>query len=196
MTDEIKRVIIHMDSESLGLHHSSIVREIAFLAVDAEDPETIVREVEEHLPLRIQETMNRLPSLDTFLWLVDQPKSVIDTIKQNLDGDMDELVSLVRSIIRKFGQVIEGREYEVWFARPQFDIPLIESLFKNCGEELPWKYDKVKDLRTLMDLAGIPIRSPELEPLKQGLILHTAKGDCKFQNRCYQEAMRLLRARS
>jgi hypothetical protein len=192
-TPVIRRVGVMWDTESLGLPANSMVRELAFIAFDLDDPETTIKEVEEFFPLEVQEDLNRPISISTVAWLLDQPKDVQQGIKANIKGDFDELQALVRSIGRKYRQVIESaNEVENWFARPQHDVPMIESLFRACGEPLPWHYSTVNDLRTLMNQAGIPIRSPELESLKKGLILHTARGDCLFQIRCYAEARRRL----
>lgn len=195
----IKRIGIMVDSESTGLKPNSAVWEVAFTVFDLDDPDTILDTIHELLPVEPQTTdMGRKIEPG---WIVNhlakQPKSTQDAFAEAVNGDLEELASLIRSLNRKFARAIEGADvYEVWFARPQHDIPLIDSLWSQVGEKLPWAYNAVNDLRTLMNLAGIPIRHPDLEPLKQGIVTHRATGDNLFQIRCLVESLRRLRARS
>ena len=83
-------------------------------------------------------------------------------------------------------------EYEIWARGPQFDIAAVESLMEECGVEVPWVYDSVRDLRTLMAAAGI---TTDDVPKPEGMIAHHAGWDCIYQIRCYMEANRRMRAR-
>jgi hypothetical protein len=38
---------------------------------------------------------------------------------------------------------------EVWFCGPQFDHVILESLYKDCGLNMGWKFWQVRDSRTL-----------------------------------------------
>lgn len=190
----IKRIGIMWDTESLGLNSTTIIYDVAFIAFDLDDPDTILKDVNEHLPLKPQALLDRRVDVDWLPFFAKMGEAKQKVILDNIEGDMDELLALIRSVLRKFQQVTEGVIYECWFARPQHDIPLIQSLLRNCGEELPWTYDTVNDLRTLMNLAGMSARSPETKELAQGLTLHTARGDCLYQIRCMVEANRRLRS--
>lgn len=190
----VKRVGIMWDTESLGLNSTTIVYDIAFVAFDLDDPETILRDVNEQLPLTPQGLLDRRIDIGWLPFFAKMGEAKQKVILDNIIGDMDELLALIRSVLRKFTQVTDGVEYECWFARPQHDIPLIQSLLRNCGEELPWAYDTVNDLRTLMNLAGMSARAPETKALAHGLTLHTARGDCLYQIRCLVEANRRLRS--
>lgn len=194
----VTRVGIHMDTESLGLDPSSVVYDWGFVAFDLDDPETILDSNQVYLPLKPQVDLGRSQDPSTWLYHADQGGARLAAIREANDaGDLDALAVLVRSQIKRFKRNIEGAtEYQVWFARPQHDVPLLASLLKSVGEdELPWHYQTVRDLRTLMDSAGLPFRGPEIEEFKFGLTLHTALGDSKFQLKCYVEALRRLRAR-
>jgi hypothetical protein len=39
---------------------------------------------------------------------------------------------------------------EVWAQGPQFDISMLELLFRSLGEPVPWSYGQVRDSRTLL----------------------------------------------
>lgn len=183
----ITSVVVMIDTESLGLKPDSIVREMAFVAVDADDPDTTIKEVVEYLPLLPQEGLGRKVYVDTVAWLLDAPDEVKATIRDNINGDLDELCSIIRSFIRKFNAVTQNRAYEVWFRRPQHDVPMMDSLFTMCGEALPWRYDSVNDLATLMNAA-------ELKSSMVGSTAtpHIAINDCRFQMACFIESERRL----
>jgi hypothetical protein len=182
-----QRVGIMMDTESLGLRPSSIVTEIAFIAFDLDDPETILKEVEEFLPLEPQQlVMNRTIDMQWLTgYFINQPAEIQERIRKCEGADLDELLALVRSVIRKFNQVTENGnlEYEVWFRRPQHDVPLLESLFAGCGERLPWAYDTVNDVATLLNRAGINPDDIAATGPK-----HVALNDCRHQLACYVAA--------
>lgn len=189
-----KRVGIMWDTESLGLNNTTIVYDLAFVAFDLDDPETILREANEHLPLKPQALLDRRIDVDWLPFFLKMGAAKQKIIIDNINGDMDELLALIRSVLRKYQQTAEGVYVENWFARPQHDIPLIQSLLRNCGEELPWAYDTVNDLRTLMNQANMSPRADDTKALAHGLTLHTARGDCLYQIRCYVEALRRLRS--
>lgn len=188
------RVGVMWDTESLGLDSGTIVWDIAFIAFDLDDPEVILREANEHLPLKPQADLNRGIELSWLPYLLKMPVEHQEILIRNIDGEFQELLSLVTSVMRKYQQVTQGRTVENWFARPQHDIPLIQSLLRNLGMELPWAYDSVNDLRTLMNEAQMSARDPETKALGKGLLLHGARSDCLYQIRCLSEARRRLRS--
>jgi hypothetical protein len=193
----IDRIGVMMDTESLGLKPNSVLYDWGFVVFDLDDPETILESHREYLPLGPQAQLGRSQDPATWLYHLDAGPVRIAAIREAHEaGDYDALGVLVRAMLKRFNRAIEGaKEYQVWFARPQHDIPLIASLLADVGEELPWNYQSVRDLRTLMDAAGLPFRGEEVESFKEGLTLHTSLGDCKFQIKCYIEALRRLRSR-
>jgi hypothetical protein len=192
----IDRIGVMVDSESLGLKPDSVVYDAGFIAFDLDDPETTLDQYQVYLPVIPQVDLGRAQDPKTWLYHADQGAARLVAIREAIDaGDMHALGVLIRSWIKRFNRAIEGaKEYQVWFARPQHDIPLLASLFDNIGEQLPWHYQSVRDLRTLMDAASLPFRGPEVEPFEEGLTLHTSMGDNRFQIRCYIESLRRLRA--
>lgn len=193
-----KNIMIHVDIESLDTGPKSVVTQIAFLAVDADDPdEGFRREAEEYLPVQPQQTLGRTISFDTILFWMAQDEKAKAKMALSRGNDMDELVANVQSIAYKLQAVIDdvkemGGTYEIWARGPQFDVVNLETLFESCGAAIPWKYDTVRDLRTTMKLAGVATADV---PMPAGLVAHHALSDCKYQLVCYGAAMRSLRAR-
>lgn len=192
----IDRIGLMVDSESLGLSPDSVVYDLGFIAFDLDDPESTLDAAQVYLPLKPQVELGRSQDPSTWLHHLEAGPARIAVIKEANDaGDIHALGVLIRSWLKRFHRAIEGaKEYEVWFARPQHDIPLIASLLANVGETLPWHYQTVRDLRTLMATAQLPFRGEVVEPFKEGLTLHTSMGDNRFQIRCYIESLRRLRS--
>lgn len=181
-----------IDTESTGLAPNSAVWEFYAEVFDLDDPDTVIREIHEYLPIEPQQMLGRTISAQWLLWILGQPvESHKDMLAFCGGDDIDELTALVRSISRKLTQEIESAaKYEVWFRRPQHDVPLLTGLLADCGESVPWKYDKVMDLATMMDLAGVKISDVDSTPYRK----HTAYGDVKFGKQCYLESLRRIRA--
>lgn len=59
----------------------------------------------------------------------------------------------------------------IWIQGPDFDRPILESLFQQFGGELPWEYWRVRDSRTAWNLA-FPGVKHDPRP-------HRALDDCK-----------------
>lgn len=185
-----KRVGIMWDIESLDLTPKAVATQIAFVAFDLDDPETHVREVEEYLPIQPQLILNRTISASTLIWWMGQDDAARSRFKNSEGDDFDELTALVQSVNRKYLQVVEGAdEVEVWARGPQFDLVVLESLFGDLGQPVPWKYNQVMDLRTTMKLAGL---SSADVPMPAGLVAHHALSDCKYQILCLVEAVRRI----
>ncbi len=190
------KTIIMMDLETLDLSPRSVVTQCAFIATSIDDPETEMRRVDQYLPVQPQIALGRVMSFDTVLWWMKQEDAARSRFIENSGSDMEELLALVRSIHRKLTEVIDqagGKQFvELWARGPQFDVVNLESLFVDCGLKAPWAYDRVMDLRTTMRLAGVS--SADVD--NSGITSHIAVDDCRFQLRCYIEAMKHLRANS
>ena len=187
-----QNVGIMIDIETLDLTPKAVVTQIAVVAFDLDDPETIIREIEEYLPIQPQFNLRRTVNASTILWWMDQDEAARKRLKASAGDDFDELVALVNSVNRKLNQVIEAADtVEVWARGPQFDIVTLESLFSDLGQMAPWRYDSVRDLRTALALAGVAKGDV---PMRAGLVAHHALSDCRHQIDCLMEAQRRMRA--
>lgn len=66
--------------------------------------------------------------------------------------------------------------FEIWTNGTDFDIPKLYYAFDEVGQEIPWKYNAVRDARTIYKLFG----SKELEPAKNE-DKHNALSDAIWQ---------------
>lgn len=185
------KVGIMLDLETLDLGPKSVITQVGLIAYPLDDPETEMRRIEETLPVQPQVALGRTINFQTVLWWMKQEEAARKHLAESVGNDMEQLLALVRSIHRKLSDLIrsvgEGN-IELWARGPQFDVVNLESLFTDCGLNIPWRYDTVMDLRTLAKLAGV--KSEDVD--HAGLVPHIAVEDCKFQIRVYMECMRKL----
>jgi hypothetical protein len=193
MTQAPTNIGIMLDLETLSLAENAVITQVALVVYDADDPETILREIEEYLPIQPQLTvLKRAIDANTIIWWMSQPDEARLRFNQNKGDDFDELSALINSICRKLEQVMEGaKTIELWARGPQFDVVNLATLMRDLGQPIPWKYDVVRDLRTIMKEAGL---ASEDVPMRSGLVAHHALSDCKYQIDCLVEARRRLRA--
>ena len=74
----------------------------------------------------------------------------------------------------------------VWSQGANFDICILDHMFRHVGLTSPWKYNAVRDTRTLYDY--IPENA---WPVRQGTH-HNALDDAKYQAECVIVAMKHL----
>lgn len=191
---ESNRVGVMLDLETLDLGPRSAILQVGAIAFPLDDPESEMRRIDQYLPVQPQITLGRTVSFGTIRWWMDQDAKARERFIDNEGNDMDELTALVRSVYRKLNDIVAqvgDSNVEFWAKGPQLDVVNLETLFVDCGVDVPWRYDAVMDLRTLMRLAGVHTADVD----RSGIVPHVAISDCQFQIRCYVEAMRRLRSR-
>lgn len=187
-------VLLMMDIESLDVGPRSVVTQVGLVAVPAVDPETILGVISIHLPIEPQLTLKRTISAKTLIWWMQQSDKARSEFALNDSDDFEELPSLLRHLNRKITQFVDGREYELYARGPQFDVVNVESLMKDLSIKPAWEYGRVRDLRTVMAMAGLS--SKDIPRDTEAYPEHVAVADCKFQLFCLTEAFRHVRARS
>lgn len=183
------RLGIMIDIETLDTVSTAITTQIAFVAFDLDDPTIRISGVDEYLPIQPQIELGRTLSGSTLLWWMQQSDEARAGFQRNEGDDYDELAARVRSVMRKIDKLLANSqyiEYEIWARGPQFDINIIESLATKCAIEVPWRYDRVRDLRTLMAAANLSAKDVERDP---ALRAHVAIHDCDYQIIQYGAAM-------
>lgn len=190
---DVSRLGIMLDLETLDLGPRSVITQVGIIGFPLDDPDTEMRRINEFLLVQPQIALNRTISFDTILWWMDQEDKARAKLKESAGNDMEELLAAVRSVHRKLSDLIRSvgeRNVELWARGPQFDVVNLQTLFVDCGLDVPWAYDCVMDVRTLGRLAGVS--SSEVD--RAGLVPHVAIEDAKFQIRHYVEAIRKLRS--
>lgn len=79
---------------------------------------------------------------------------------------------------------VQGAQY-VWSHGASFDVPVLAVAYSKCGIEPPWDFRKVRDTRTLFDIAGVM-------PATKFGVAHNALDDAIAQAIDVQRAFRVL----
>lgn len=191
-TQAARRVGIMVDTESLGLGAKCVVTQMALLAFDLDDPTEYLAMEEQFLPITPQTTIKRTIDGDTVLWWMKQADAARAMFERNSGNDFPELIALTQHFFDHIASIIEdAAEVEIWARGTDHDISILKSLSEDLGVKLPWRYDSVRDLRTLMSAAGVGKKDVAE---RVGNIPHHALSDCKYQLDCYIESQRRLRA--
>jgi hypothetical protein len=191
-TSTARRLGVMIDTESLSLSARCVVTQLAMVAFDLDDPTEYLAMEEQFLPITPQSTLGREINGDTVLFWMRQSDAARDMFERNSGNDFPELMALTQHFLDHIATLIEdSSDVEIWARGTDHDISILKSLAEDLNLKLPWKYDCVRDLRTLMSAAGVGKR--EIAP-RVGFIEHHALSDCKHQLDCYIESQRRLRA--
>lgn len=183
-------VVVMVDIETLGMGSDAVVSQMAYMAVPADDPEERISFDSYYLPIQPQIDAGRVLTWSTIWFWFQQDDKARLKFEQNIGEDSESLMAFVRSFCHKLTQVRQAAKgpVEFWAKGPQFDMVILESLIRMCGETPPWEYNEVRDLRTMMALAGIGTNDVD----STGIVKHVALEDCRYQIKCYLESVRAL----
>lgn len=118
--------------------------------------------------------------VETIKWWSEQPSRGLV-----LTGGADAFI-VAQDLI---GWVQSVGAQEVWARGPQYDICALEHLFRHYGLPSPWKYNQVRDLRTLTALWPNYAATITREKGEQ---LHHALHDALYQGRVLIEILNQL----
>lgn len=119
----------------------------------------------------------------TVAWWMRQSQEARDAI---FGSDVER--TPLRVALAEFADWIGDGDYDLW-QRGDKDSQWLVSAFKGNGLEVPYKYWRVRDQRTLCDLFKpfLPLRDAEQTP-------HNALGDAYYQAHCLVNTFARLRA--
>jgi len=176
-----KRLGIMLDTETFGLSAGSVCTEIAAVPFDLKNPsiKEIPQYVRGYLPVDPQLNMGRTIDAETLSFWLTEGLAARTKIAENISGDHERYEAELRRIFRTIkGWIYQADEVEIYCKGSDFDIPILSSLVASIDLKLPWKYDMVRDLRTIAKRAGVS--SHDITPPKD-FVKHSAYSDCKFQ---------------
>tara|TARA_Y100000114_G_scaffold156905_1_gene185933 strand:- start:2445 stop:2972 length:528 start_codon:yes stop_codon:yes gene_type:complete len=125
-----------------------------------------------------QTAMKRDVQKETLDWWATQDKEIMEEAL----GDQNR-ISIGDSIkqINKFSVGVDV----FWCQGPLFDYAILQDLYKQAGQPVPWQYYQIRDSRTLFSL--VP-----RDPSEKRTGLHNALEDCYFQAKKVQKVYRML----
>jgi len=160
---------IMIDIETLGRKPGCCVLSIGACAFSADGVEVLNKT---HIGLDIEDQQyNYQCHVDTQTlkwWFKQSNQSAL-----NPDGAVP-----LKQALHTLSQYIsdQGKDIYVWANSPQFDIAILDELYRRAGEKAPWQYYQILDFRTISAL------NPELHKAKkQRAGYHNALDDAEAQ---------------
>jgi hypothetical protein len=141
----MKRVMI--DIEGLSLAPNALILSIGAVFFDNEELGQ-----QFYAGIDAYKQPNRHVSADTALWWIRQathnPAAAAALFSDEHYTLNQALVSLAA-----FAAPRHPHELEFWFNGPQYDVVVLDNAYAAAGIKAPWKYDDVRDCRTVFKLA-------------------------------------------
>lgn len=188
--DELRRVDIMTDIETLGHKSDSTIIQISAIAFDIETGEHL--EVFNRVAdITKNETMNVTGS--TIKWWLNTNKYLLTDLVNNGKGSSDDIL---RDFYIWLTSVGSPKELHLWGNGILFDNKMIQHQLELVAKKYPISYKNDRDVRTIVDLAGKKLGLSEKE-LKEkfkddSLVAHNALDDVKFQINLVVECYKVL----
>jgi hypothetical protein len=168
-----------LDIETFGTDNDSIILSVGCVKFGTD---FVANTSSPHLYMELNtKTQDRTVSMDTVRWWTDQ----VSNTRAKIPGDTPDSMSLPAAL-EDLSNFIElhstGTTPVIWCKGPQFDMAMLEHAYKQCGIDVPWKYNSARDLRTVLKITSAP-RYPAS---------HNALEDCFAQIKQLSEAFLYL----
>lgn len=139
---------VMLDLETLGTKPGSIILSIGACTMDGR--------FTYHQLLKLDEQVNRGMTLDpsTVLWWMAQSDAAREAQTETKRPVSNRMHPSAALSAFKLWFAEHGGNGEIWGHGSNFDIPLIEALFRAFDITHPWKYNAVRDTRTVFALVG------------------------------------------
>jgi hypothetical protein len=184
------------DIETLDLIPSAVVLSIG--AVRFQRDGTIADRFYRVLDTQTQVDMGRTINPQTVAWWMRQDQDAFDEafsmVRHPVELALTEFNEFIgQKYLRADAVRGRGRITKFWCNGPSFDGVIMESLYRDFDVTVPWRYNQLRDQRTLGDAAGFSFDS--FHPVIFG-VPHTPIYDCEFQVEVVTECRRLLAKRT
>ena len=169
-----------IDLETLSTSYNAVVTQIGYATFDPfAEVEGVIASNAFYLDPQPQMDRGLKMDWDTIKWWMSQDNAAREKF-QNLTTPLAEAVAPLFDI----GSMLAG----VWSHGACFDVPILENLIQvGLKKKAPWDFRKVRDTRTLFELAGPALTWPE-NPIK-----HSAEHDALAQAITVQRAYKLIK---
>lgn len=174
---------VMIDLETYSNTPNSVVVQIGIVEFDRSNG-AIIREFETNVDAQSCIDYGMEVNIDTINWWMKQSDEARQSILKE-GRDIESALLLVSSFIQK--PLGENENCYLW-CHATFDEPILSNAYHKAGIPEPWQYKNVRDLRTLIDLAGIDPHDYE-----NGGTHHDALDDCRFQVRYTVDALNKLK---
>lgn len=152
---------IMLDNETLATSTGAILLQIGGCEFFPEE-RRIGQTFNSYIDLGSSMAAGRLLDPDTFLWWLQQSDEARMALVDGLQNKSDTLNSVLM-VLADFCMMSNGRRglgakrelpEGVWGHGSSFDISQIEDCYHNAHIDIPWRFQEVRDTRTIFDLCG------------------------------------------
>lgn len=154
---------IMIDTETLGMSESAIILSVGAVVFD------IDRDLgdEFYMELDPEEYQGSIHMSTIKFWMDQETKCPMKGISKPLD--------VILGLNYWIMEISKGQEVQIWCNGTDFDIPKLTYMYGLKNTPLPWKYNSVRDYRTIAKLFGEYGNKPET------IEKHNALEDAKWQ---------------
>ena len=170
----------------------SVILSVGAVAFDRDAPENPLLGADFYERLDVQSQLDAGATVDgdTIAWWFRQSDATRDAALERPADPGVVLGGLAIWMAEVRGGSNDGSVL-VWGNGATFDVTLLEGLFNLYGVPVPWRFYEARDVRTVMDLAGV--RKEDLGV--ENPLAHDALEDAKYQARYLTRALALLKRR-
>ena len=145
---------IMLDIETLDITPTAVILSIGAIVFDPKNPDSC----------------NEVTDTNTFFWAIDskdqQGRTVSDdTVKWWSMQDKETVAlncfgtSKLRTVLHNFNTWVQSvgsyGDTPVWCKGTDFDTVILKNAYEQLNMQLPWRYNQVRDLRTVMKLYNV-----------------------------------------
>lgn len=173
-----------MDIETLSTRADAVVLSIGICFFDDEKDQSFQEIVDNGVELffcrdtQTEKGRHVMPS--TVQWWSEQGEEAQRVLKANELITPRDFHPLLEKVCEDRGMSYNWvKKYCRWFTRgPHFDIAICDHLFADYNVTPPWKYYKVRDIRTWLECHGLEDNLKLVKP--QEMVAHNALHDAAF----------------
>ena len=166
-----------IDLETLSTNPNAVVLTVGAVKFDPHTQMKLYDEMYFRVDVDSQTALGRHVMQKTLDWWGQQPNEVANEALS--DSNRIQLQDVLKNI-NKFSVGVDV----FWCQGPLFDYAILQNLYTQMEQPVPWQYWQIRDSRTLFNL--VPRES------EKRIGLHNALEDCKFQARKVQKVYRQL----
>lgn len=172
---------VMIDIETFGTNNNALVVQVALAYFDRNtgqvgDSTIINIDVEDSLKYGFK--MDE----ETLDWWSEQPKEIFESLQVNPFSCVEAAENIYKFL---------SYDALIW-CHATFDAPLLANFYKTVKDDkMPYKYRNVRDIRTVVDLAGLDLDKYDWDKEKT----HNALSDVLFQIKYVTDACNMLKFR-
>ena len=164
-----------IDLETLSTNPDAVILTVGGVKFDARTQMNPYNEMYFRVDVDSQTKIGRNVMQETMDWWATQPKEVSEEALG--DGNRVSLEDAIKQL-NKFAVGVDI----FWCQGPLFDYAILQNLYAQLGQPVPWNYWQIRDSRTLFNmLPKDPRKDVQMD-------LHNALADCYFQAKSVQKA--------